>query len=643
MFDLFRSRAKAVRYLLGAILMLVALSMVVTLIPGFMGSSYSTDDNIIAEIGGEVLSARDVQINIQQQLRNNAFPREMAHTYVPMIINQMVSDRAVAYEAERLGFLVTDAEVARAVQTMIPQLFQGGEFVGQEVYAQYLSQMNLTIPEFEGNVRKQMLLLKLQNMALEGEVVTDEQIEAEFRKANEMVQIDYITIAPSNYRSQVRITQEDIRAHYETNKSTFQVGEKRDAQILVVDETEVAKTVKASDEELRRLYQSNTDRYRTPERVHARHILLKTTGSSEAQVAEAKAKAGDLLKQLKAGADFADLAKEHSDDTGSAVQGGDLSWITRGQTVPKFEQAAFSLEPNQLSDVIETEYGFHILEVLEKERAQLQDFEDVKEQLAEENNRQIVFDRIQQLADQAYARLAENPSQGEAIANELGITIFNVGQVGATDPIPEAAASPEMQNAIRSLAQGGVSQIYDLGGNRLGIATVTQVYPPRPAELSEVEATIRERLLTQRTQQIVEEKRTQLREELPNAGEDLEKLARSLDLKVVSADPFSRAGTVSGLGAAAYMEAAFNAPEGSLVGPIAAMGQTAVCKIVKKIPADMTRLASERDAIQNQLRQQKARERQELFADGVLNQLIEAGDVKLNDRGIQRLISVYGS
>jgi len=187
MFDLFRSRAKAVRYLLGAIMLLVAFSMVITLIPGFVGSSFSTDTNIIAEIGNEVLTARDVQVNIQQQLRSNAFPREMAGSYVPMIINQMISDRAISYEAERLGFEVTDAEVARAVQTMIPQLFQNGEFVGEEIYSQYLAQMNLTVPEFESNVKKQILLLKLVNIVLEGEIVTDEDIEAEYRAANEKI------------------------------------------------------------------------------------------------------------------------------------------------------------------------------------------------------------------------------------------------------------------------------------------------------------------------------------------------------------------------------------------------------------------------------------------------------------------------
>jgi len=145
MFDLFRSRAKAVRYLLGAILIVVALSMVITLIPGFVGSSFSSDTNVIAEIGKEVLTVRDVQVNIQQQLRNNAFPREMAGSYVPMIINQMIADRAISFEAERLGFSVTDAEVAMAVQTMIPQLFQNGEFVGKDVYSQL---------RFEGGVHR---------------------------------------------------------------------------------------------------------------------------------------------------------------------------------------------------------------------------------------------------------------------------------------------------------------------------------------------------------------------------------------------------------------------------------------------------------------------------------------------------------
>ena len=640
MFDLFRSRAKAVRYLLGALMLLVALSMVVTLIPGFVGSSYAPD-NIIAEIGDEVISTRDVQVNIQQQLRNDAFPREMAAAYVPIIINQMISERAVAYQAEQMGFEVTDADVARAVESLLPQLFQGGEFVGRDVYAQYLARMNLTIPEFESNVRKQMLLLRLTNIALEGVIVTQKEIEEEYRRQNEKVKLEYVSISAFDYRTKVKVTRKEMEEYLERLKSTFQIGEKRNAQLLVVDESEIAASVSIPEAELRKAYQASTDRFRTPERVKVRHILLKTTGKSEEETVQIKAKAEDLLARIRGGADFAELARSDSEDTGSAVDGGDLGWVARGQTVQNFENTAFSLEPEEISDVVSTEYGFHIIQLLDKERARLQPFEEVKEQLAGERKKQFVYDRMQSLAEEAAAELAKNPPQAEQIGNKLGLRLINVEQFGAGDAIPELAGSPDVMDAIGALAEGGVSPVMQAGADKLVVATITEVFPPRPAEFSEVRDQIRDRLLTQKTQETVQQKSDELEEKLKTAGNDLGALARSVGLTVMTTPEFSRDVSVEGLGTATYVEEAFDVPVGTMVGPISAMGQTFVCKVISKTAADMSAFPEQRERIANTLRSQKARQRKDLFEDGVLTRLINEGKVKIHDRAIQRLTSVY--
>ncbi len=643
MFDLFRSRAKAVRYLLGAVLMLVALSMVVTLIPGFVGASYSTDGNIVAEIGDEALTIRDVQLEIQQAIRNNRFPREMASAYVPTIVNNMIASRAVAYQAQKLGFEVTDADVAQAVRSMMPQLFPGGRFVGREAYAMYLQQMNLTIPEFESNVRKQILLLRIMNLALEGEVVTDEEVEEEFRRQNEKIRIEYIALSPSDYRDQVQVTPEEIQQYYERNKPTFRIPEKRDVRILVVSEGEIGKSIEVPEEELRRAYRAEQDRFRLPERVKVRHILLKTTDKSPEEIEKLKAKAEELLQQLKNGADFAKLAEENSDDKGTAVQGGELGWITRGQTVENFEKVAFSLKPGELSDVITTEYGLHIIQVEAKEPARLRPFEEVRDELAAEKKKQFVYDRMQQLADQARAELLKNPLGAEEIASRLGITLLRADRISPGDPIPELAGNAQMLEEVRSLDKGGVTQVYQLGEDRLAVAAVTEVYPERQAELSEVEDQIRERLINQKAAELVQQKRQQLEELMKSANGDLRKIARALGVKVQTSEPFSRTGGIEGVGAATYMMEAFDKPVGSLVGPINAMGRTLVCKVIEKIPADMTKLAEERDRIRTALQRQRAQERRDLLEDSILTHLIEEGEVKIYDGAIQRLISIYTS
>jgi len=643
MFDLFRSRTRAVRIMLGALLMLVAVSLVVTLIPGFVGAEFAPE-NIIAEIGDDVLTAREVQIIVQQQLRNNAFSRDMAGVYVPLIINQMIADRAVAYQAERLGFRVTDADVALVVESMMPQLYQDGKFVGREVYAQVLSQqMNMTIPEFERNVRKQILLTRLSNFVLEGVVVSEREIEEEFRRRHEKIKLDYVSVSPADFRSRVGVTAEEMKEYFERNKSSYQIGERRNVELIAVEEAAVAKTIQVPDEELRRIYQSSQDRFRTPERVKARHILLMTTGKSDEEKAKAKAKADELLKQLKGGADFAALAKANSEDTGTKDNGGDLGWITRGQTVENFEKTAFALKPNELSDVIATEYGYHIIQVLEKEPARLRPFEEVREELVKEESTQRLYDRMQELADQARAELVKNPAQGEQIATRLGLRFLRLEKFTPGDPIPEIGGGADLEEAIRSLAQGGVTPVVQVGTNRLVVAAVTEVFPARQAEFAEVEDRIRETLIAQKAQEMAQEAVKRLEELAKAAGGDLEKIARALGLAVKTTPEFGRRDTVEGISSTVYLEEAFKAPVGQVVGPLSAAGQTLLVRVTKRVEADMSQLKEQRAEILNALRRQKAQERKELFEDGVLTRLIQEKKVKIHDRNIQRLAALYRS
>jgi len=165
MFDLFRSRDKAVRYLLGGLLGLVALSMVITLIPGY-GSATRAPEQVIAEVGKEQITVREVQTTLQGMMRNKSIPPEMVQLYIPQLVDQMINERALAYQAKRMGFEVSEAETANAIRSVLSQLFPTGEF-NKEVYERFLSEQGLTIGEFESNIAKNLLVLKLRNIALD--------------------------------------------------------------------------------------------------------------------------------------------------------------------------------------------------------------------------------------------------------------------------------------------------------------------------------------------------------------------------------------------------------------------------------------------------------------------------------------------
>lgn len=644
MFDLFRSRAKAVRIMLGALLMLVAISMVITLVPGFgTGGGGGPSDQVVAEIGGEPLTSLEVQRAIQMQIRSKQFPPEMASLYVPQIVNQLITENAVAYEAQRLGFEVTENDVAVTIQSIFPQLFQDGKFVGREVYSNYLAQQNLSIPEFESNLRKQLLLNKVRDLVLEGIVVSPDEVEAEYRRRNEKVKIEYVAISPDKYRSQVNLTPEEIKNYFKQHSSAYQIPEKRNIDVILIDEAKVGQSITIPEAELRRAYEQNKDMYRVPERVHVRHILLKTTDVPKDEIPKIRAKAEDILKQLKQGADFAELARKDSEDPGSASKGGDLGWISRGQTVKAFEDSAFSLKPGQMSNVISTEYGFHIIEVLGKEEARLKSFDEVKSQLEEERKKQAVYDRMQTLADEAHASLVKDPLSAGKIAQELGLQFVHAEKIGAGEPIPAIGPSDQLHEAVDPLKQGEVTQVFQVSPTKLAVAAVTNVYPARPAELSEVESQVREALVNEKLAKLVAERAGEALQKAKSLDGNLKSVARSMGLEFKAPPEFGRNGAAEGLGSAAYLDAAFTGEVGNVFGPVSVGGKAFICKTVEKIPADMSQFASERENLQQQLKAQKARQRNELFEEGLLNHLIEQKKVKIHQDVINRLAASYSS
>ena len=643
MFNLFRSRDKAVRYLLGALLTLVALSMVTYLIPG-SGASMQADDNVVAQVGDYDVTVRAVQQQMQRILQGGKIPAEMAQVYVPQVIDQMINDQAVAYEAKRLGLSVTDNDVAEAIKASpgIQSLFNNGQLVNRQGYEEMLAQQGLTVAEFEENFRKQMLNTQLLNVALNGIVVSPAEVDTAFKKKYEKLQVEYVKFSTDQYRGQVKPTPEDLQTYFKGHRNLFVIPEKRGFDMVLIDPAKLGETIQIPESVLSQNYQANMDKYRTPERVMVRHILLTTQGKPPDQVAKQKAKAEDLLKQLKAGADFAALAKKNSEDVGSAEKGGDLGWIVRGQTVKNFENAAFSLKPKEISDVITTEYGFHILQVMDKQQAHVQTFDEVKAQIATELKRQQVMDKMPQLADDVRAALIKAPQQAEQIAQKFGVTRVHVDKAGNGDPLPQVGAAPELGNALAAAKKGEVTGVVQLPGDRLCVAVVTNVYPAHPAEFSEVETQVRERYIADKAADLARNKLKEAADKFKaGGGEDFEKVAKSLNLEVKNPPEFTRDAAIEGVGPGTYLSEYFDKPAGTVTAPMNIVGQNFIFKILKTMPADMSKLATERDGIVQQLKRQKSAERQDLFYDSIVTTLVRKGKIKRHNDVIQRLVASY--
>ncbi len=642
MFDLFRSREKSVRILLGVLLGLVSISMLLYLIPGGPGGGGPTGNNVLATVGDQQITTTDVDRMVQNITRGQAnIPRNVLAMYVPSIVNQLIEEKAMAYKARQLGLHISDQELADAIAAEFAGA-TGGNF-DMRTYQMILAQQGMTVGEFETQQRDAMLESRLQNLEAQALVVSDQEARAEYQRKNLKVGLKYIDFEPKDFASKVNKDPAAIKAYFDSHRSQFQIPEKRDVDLIVGNTADFVQNVKVSDAELRQEYQENIDNYRTPDRVKVRHILIKTQGKPKEDVPKLKAKAEDLLNQLHHGADFAELAKKNSEDPGSAEKGGELGWIVKGQTVPAFEKAAFSLKPGETSGLIETEYGYHIIQVEDKQAAHTQSFDEVRPLLLADAQKQGAADLLKKAMDAARAEIIKNPSQAEAIAKKYNLHFFRASNLTRNDSLPDVNNAPELTNALFSLTKGATTDVVDLqNGSKEAFGVVTNINPPRNAEFAEVENDVKQKYVDAESAQLAQKAAAAAAAEAKQ-GKSLEAIAKEYGLAVKTAAPFTIDGAAEGIGSGSLLAPAFKANVGAVIGPVSAQTGQFVCEVSQKIPADMSQFAQNKDAIVQEITQQRLSIEQPLFRQSVVDELKRRRKIKMNDAALSRLLSSYQS
>jgi peptidyl-prolyl cis-trans isomerase D len=641
MFDLFRSRDKAVRITLSVLLGLVALSMVTYLIPTSGTDTGSTADRtVVASIGKEELTSQQVSKAIQNMTRSRQLPSELLSIYVPQIVQQLITDRAMAYEAGRLGIRVSSDETENAILDSLPaELVKGGKVDAASLNAM-LQQQGVSMSEVKDDTSRTLAINRLRQIVSEGVVVSPREIADEFHRKNDRVRVDYALLPPARFQSEAEPTDAEIKAYYDGHKAAFQTPEKRSLAIVMLDPAKIPGGL-PSDAELRRDYTANQDKFRTPERVQARHLLIKSDATNDAAM---RAKAEGLLKQIQAGGDFAKIAKDNSQDPGSAAQGGELGWIVKGQTVPEFEKSAFSLQPGQTSGLVKTTYGYHILQVEKHEQAHVQPFEEAKAQLTAEYMQRMQSNEMQKLADKAMAELRKDPLHPEKAAEAVGTTVIRAENIQSGDPIPGIGVSKEINDAVAPLRKGEVtSGPVVIQGNKVVMASVIDYQPAHQAALEEAKADVRNKASQDKLQDILNKKANELLAKAQASGGDLTKAGKEMGIEIKTSPDVNRQGAIEGIGSASLLADAFTKPVGAFLGPVSVPGGRVVAKVVAKIPADLAELPAQTSTIRDDLRQQKTRDRTAMFEDGLKKRLQEQGKLKVHQEVITRLVQSYST
>ncbi len=643
MFDLFRRKDTNLRVLLGVLLGLVAFSMVITLIPGFGSAGFGLPggEENVAKVCGEPVTSREVRIKLQQMLNRTQLPPDSAAIFIPQFIDQLVNVKAVACFAEDRGMLASDQAVAQKIQKDVPALWQNGKFVGAQMYEMMLKSSGITVKEFEDSVKKEIETTRLRAVMLMSSVATPQEVEKAFRDAEEGVKIEYTVIDPVEVGKGLAPSDAEARDFFEKNKQNYMSEEYRKVNMIVFDPARFQSTIQVTEDQARRYYTENLDSFRTAERSHVKHILFKTQGKAESEDAKMKALAESTFKQIKGGAKFEDLAKKYSEDPGSKDNGGDIGFITRGQTVKNFEETSFTAPVGQLVGPVKTEFGYHLIEVIERQNAQVISFDEAKARVTEDLKRQMAADSQGRVADQLRRDIEKSPSQLLALASKVGAGIVGVEYKGSGTPLPIFGPKPEIFNIVQRLRKGQVSDPQTIDDKTV-LFQVDTVVPKAPSTFEEARSAVMSQLQASAGQKKVEELRQKAVAGVSSSGGDIAKLAKDLGTPVKTTQMFARSGFADGIGPASAVIDGFTKPVGEAWGPFTVDGKWFVAKVVEKKAADMSLLPARRVEMINVVKNRKAAERSDIFEDTLMKSMMEAGKIKVNETVKKRLATNSG-
>ncbi|HKM79347.1 MAG TPA: peptidyl-prolyl cis-trans isomerase [Candidatus Acidoferrum sp.] len=623
------NKKTGVRILFGVVIGLLAVSMLLYLVPQGPNSAETSSD-VVARVGDQTVTLAEVHQKLDDIRRNNNIPKQVEALYARQILDQLVFQKEVEYEAKRMGITVSEKERADRIRMYVPTAFNGDTFVGMDAYAREVQQrFQMSVPVFEDLVRTGLVEEKFRKLITDGISVGLPEIQDEFRYENEKVKLDYVLIKPDDLLGRVNADDSEVKAYYDKNKANFQIPEKRAARYALLDLAQLRQSVPLSDDELQTLYQQNIQQYQVPNRVHVEHILLFTTGKTDAEVEEIRKKALDILGQAKKkGANFEELAKKYSEDPGSKAKGGDLGWLMQGQTVPEFEKAAFSLNKGEMSGLIRTQYGFHIIKVLDKETAHTTPFEEVKDSIRAPLLLQKVDAEAGNIADKMSAEIRQsNKTTLDGLAQKYHLSLAESRPVAANEPLLELGNSQEVKDQLFRLRQGDLSLPIRTDRGYV-VISVQQILPTHQGTLEEVREKVLTELKQQKAAQLAQARAKEL-ERRVKAGEKFAPASKALGFDPKTSEMFARSGSVPGLGSGKQLSAAFTLKSGEVGSPLELSSNWAVYQVVEKTEANPADFEKQKKTIADTLVQSKRTLAFEAFRTALEERMKKEGTLKL--------------
>ena len=588
---------------------IVCVAFVLLYVPSFLSPAGvgAAPSDVVATVDGREITVREYELAYQQQVTqlqgaygsqiNEQMLRQLGISQ--QVIQQLIDEEAILAEAERLGVEVNDGELgARIVR--IPGFQENGQFIGAARYRQVLASQRPPLREadFEAQLRQALVAEKLQAAVTGWIQVSDAEVEDEYRRRNERVKLDLAIFNAAQFRDGIDPSADDVDAYFAAHAEDYRVPEKRRVRYLSIDAEALRATMTVSPQEVEARYRQNIGTYTTPEQVRARHILLSTEGQDPAVVRE---EAEAVLRQLRDGADFAALAREHSDDEASAALGGDLDYFGRGAMVPEFETAAFALEPGQLSELVQSSYGFHIIRVEDKREAATRPLDEVRAQIEDQLEFEKAQAEAQRIADEIEGQV-DDPADLDTVAAARGLAVGDSGLFARDEPLAGLGFAPSVAAEAFTMELNTVS---DLLGTNQGYAYIalTEIVPSSLPALDDVRDEVRDDVITE---QALARARSRAAAVAEAGGSGFARAARAAGVEVQTTDLVARGAALPDIGVSnAVDEAVFALERGAVTQPIETNDAIVVAHVTERGEIDPAELETARDGLRQQVLQQR--------------------------------------
>ncbi|MGA7523448.1 MAG: peptidyl-prolyl cis-trans isomerase [Acidobacteriaceae bacterium] len=649
---------KFTKWLFGIIIAATCVLMVIFLVPGIFNdtSNASTTYASIRHGGffGRFLPAQqEISVgDVQQAARNMMRGRQVPDMYMPIIMQQagqqIIMQRILLQEAQRMGITATDADVRRFLHTGMwgQYLFPDGKFIGVAAYTDFVTQnLNMTVQKFESEIKDQVISDRLRDLVTGGITVSDAEVRNNYRNQATKIKFDYAVLSADDLRKTINPTDVELQAYFKQNAARYKdaLPETRKIEYVAFADSDLpGGKPQITQAEIQQYYDQNQQQYKVDAEVKVRHILISVDPNAGKDAdAKAKAKAQDILDQIRKdnGKNFAELAKKYSDDPGSKDQGGELGWLKRGATVPQFDAVAFGQEPGQISGLVRTQFGYHIIQTEAKQEAHTKPLDEVKSSIVD-----VLTKQKEAQAEQAFAQQLATQAQSTSLAQ---VAAAHHLKVVTSDYVAQGATLPDMTDSSKLVAAAfgakanGAPEPASTGDTGYAVFQVADIKPAHTPTFDEYKSHILDDFRDQQVTALLARKTNELADRA-HAESDLAKAAKEVGATVKTSDLVGRDQQVPDIGLlSSAAPSLFDLNVGQISNAINNGTTGVVAKIDDKqepSPEDIaTNFDSTRDTLLNQRRDQAF----EVFVTNLVSTYEKADRVLIN-RKMQQQIPMSG-